>query len=156
MTRRVAALVVVALLLVLGSATASYAYFRTNGSGTGTVATAGSASPVTVTTNATVTRLLQPGGTADLIITVTNPNAFAVSITSVTSGGAVTAASGIGSCTTTGVTAAVPAADLPLPVPAHTTAGRFVLANAVTMSTASESGCQGATFTVPLTITAHQ
>jgi hypothetical protein len=52
------------------------------------------------------------------------------------------------------VTLNVPAGDLPVSVAAHTTVP-IDLANAASLDVAATSNCQGATFTVPITITAQ-
>ena len=71
--------VVMALVLaaVLASATTAYAYFTASGSGTGT-ATVAAIKPLTITQVA-VTGLL-PGIAQNLKVTVSNSNAFSVSI----------------------------------------------------------------------------
>lgn len=101
---------------------------------------------------ASTTAQLYPGGTGDIWIKVTNPNPFAVTVTSVTGAGTITsdkgaacdAATGVTFTNTTGLTQAVGAG-------ATVT---FSLAGKVAMSNASDNSCQGAVFTVPITLAA--
>ena len=98
---------------------------------------------------------LIPGGTADVIMRVTNPNASAVQIYSVAANGQITADGGHPACTTTGVSFVPPAAPVGVSVAANST--QLVhLPGAASMSTAAMSACQGATFHVPVTLTVRQ
>lgn len=142
---------------VMVSSGVAAAYWSAGGSGSGSV-TAGTAAPLTtVTATASTTSLLYPGGpAADLSLTVRNANPYAVSITGLSANGAVTAAGGIGTCVTTGVSLTTPTAGLPFTVPARAagTDGSITVSMtaAAQMTSASENGCQGATFTVPVTL----
>ncbi len=131
------------------AATAAFAAWTVGGGGTGT-ATATSAQNLT-TSVATTTAALYPGLTgSNLYLTVNNPNPFAVTITSVNANGAATADAGHPTCVTTGVTYTTTAVSQV--VPASGSASFTV--PSVAMSNASDNGCQGATFTVPVTFTA--
>jgi hypothetical protein len=145
-------LLLVVPFLLLGTGTA-VAYWAAAGSGSGTAA-AGTAQPLsTVATSASVTSLLYPGGpAADVTLAVQNPNPYPVTITGVAADGPVTATGGIGTCTTHGVTLVAPTAGLPFTVSPSATA-TVTLASAAQMSTAAENGCQGATFTLPVSLT---
>jgi hypothetical protein len=102
--------------------------------------------------SASTTAQLYPGGTGDIWIKVTNSNPFAVTVTSVTGAGTIAsdkgaacdAATGVTFTNTTGLTQAVGAG-------ATVT---FSLAGKVAMSNASDNTCQGAVFTVPITLAA--
>jgi hypothetical protein len=102
--------------------------------------------------SASTTAQLYPGGTGDIWIKVTNSNPFAVTVTSVTGAGTITsdkgaacdAATGVTFTNTTGLTQAVGAG-------ATVT---FSLAGKIAMSNASDNSCQGAVFTVPITLAA--
>jgi hypothetical protein len=158
--RRTRIVVVIAALLAFSlsaGAGAAFAYFSSTGSGSGS-ASVGSMKSVTVAaTVGTPTSALLPGGAADVVFSVTNPNGFAVSLVSVTlkTGGMITPDSGHAGCTTTDskptVTLSVPSPDLPVTVPANTTT-QVDLAAAATMDIAATSSCQGASFSVPITI----
>lgn len=128
-----------ALLMAGGIA---YAAWSALGAGT---ATAASGIPKALGVSATVAGLLHPGGAADVLVTVSNPNSAAVTVTSLALAGSVTASAG---CTTPGVSVSL-SGSTSLVVPAGGTAS-LSLANAVSMTTASSSDCQGATFTIPM------
>jgi hypothetical protein len=102
--------------------------------------------------SASTTAQLYPGGTGDLTIKVTNPNSFAVTITSVSGAGAITSDKGTACTTTTGVSF-TNTSSLTQAVGASATV-TFTLANKVAMSNASDNTCQGAIFTVPITVAA--
>jgi hypothetical protein len=142
-----------ALALTSGIA---YAYVTGAGSGSGT-AQVGTMQTVTVSAlvggDVPTSRLYPGGPTADVILRVNNPNAFTVQVFSVAANGSITADGGHASCTTTGVTFTPPVnPSITLPV------GSSVvhLSGAASMSTASVSGCQGATFSIPVTLTVHK
>ncbi len=148
--RRVLGPTAAAIVLMLGiGAGSAYAYWKSTGLGTGQ-ATTGTSQAVTIATNATAGTLLQPGGTGDLVITATNPNAAPVQITAITLGA-------IGGCTTPAISLAAPSTSyLPFTIPANANNQRLVVAGALTMGTGASSGCQGVAFTIPLTVTVHQ
>jgi hypothetical protein len=101
---------------------------------------------------------LIPGGpAAEVILRVTNPNASAVQVYGVAGNGAITADSGHSACTTTGVSFTAPSSPISptVTVPANSTV-LVRLPGAASMSTASLSACQGATFHIPVTLTARQ
>lgn len=142
-------------LLVLGVAALVYAAWTTNGSGSA-YAKAGTAQNLsTIDVSASVGTLpnaLYPGTNGDVLIKIHNPNPFAVKVTQVAANGAVTATAGAGTCTTTGVTLNSPIAT-EIEVPASSDSASTTLSAAAHMSSASENGCQGATFTIPVTLT---
>lgn len=116
----------------------------------------------------------------DLVLNVTNPQNFAVKITGVTQAGPVTVSGGSGSPACTGDTgtapnisalgnsgvyiggtAPVPGASTtytsitlssPVSVAANVTNSAVTLPNVISMSSSSANGCQGATFTMPVTL----
>jgi hypothetical protein len=140
--------------LVIGTAgalaaTAAFAAWTVGGGGTGT-ATATSASNLT-TSVATTTAELYPGITgANLYLKVNNPNPFPVAITSVNANGAAVPDAGHPACTTTGVSFTNTAVTQTVAANGQAT---FTAAG-VAMSNASDTGCQGATFTIPVMFTA--
>jgi hypothetical protein len=95
---------------------------------------------------------LYPGGSGAVKISVTNPNSFAVTITSVTGAGAVTSDKGAACDASTGVTF-TNQTGLSQPVAAGATTV-FTLSGAAAMSTADVTSCQGGIFTMPVTLTA--
>jgi hypothetical protein len=140
---------VVALVLGLGAG-AAYGYFTSTGHGSGTAST-GTAASVTVNeATGTVSTPLFPGSTGDMLVSLTNPNSYAVTITSITLNGTITPDSGHPSCTTAGVTLQT-LTGLSINVTSGT--DHLDISNAVAMGASSSNGCQSATFQVPVTIT---
>jgi hypothetical protein len=149
-----ALLVALAVLacVVTGSA---IAYWTASGSGTASAAT-GTLQPVTVTALAggdTPTSVLLPGATGDVILRISNPNSSAVTLTSVTGNGTITADAGHPTCTTTGVSF-TSQTGMSTSIAASSTT-LVHLPGAASMSTASSNGCQGATFSIPVAVTVH-
>ena len=146
--KRIAVFLIVTIVaLGIGAA---FAAWTVNGGGSGT-ATATSALPLTTSVAATTAQLYPGISGANLYLTVNNPNPFPVTITSVNANGAAVPDPGhVAGCVTTGVTYSTQ------------TTSQTVAANSslsftvpgVSMTNASDTGCQGATFTIPVTFTA--
>jgi hypothetical protein len=149
--RRVAILAAI-IGTIIGSGVA-YAYWTTAGTGSGTAKAATAAPLSTVAAVASTTGLLYPGATGDLQVTFVNPNPFAVTVTSLSSGTGAVTAPGAFSCITTGVSL-VQQSNLSILVGANGQA-TAIITGAVRMDTSSDSGCQGATFAVPISFTAQ-
>ena len=98
---------------------------------------------------------LYPGGTGDVSLEVNNPNPYAVTLVSVAGSGTISHDLGHSACTTTGVTF-TNQSGLSTTIPATATNYQIHLSGAVSMSPASSSGCQGATFSIPVTITVEK
>lgn len=146
---------VAALVIGLGSGVA-WGYFTAIGSGSG-VASVGTVMPVTVVaaTGAPTSKLI-PGASADLALTLNNPNSYSVNIVSITQNmsGSITSTGGIGSCSTTGVS--VPS-QTGLSITVASGSGVIIhIPAGASMSASSSSGCQGASFQIPVTITVHK
>jgi hypothetical protein len=95
---------------------------------------------------------LYPGATGAVKIKVTNPNAFAVTITGVSGAGTITSDKGAACDASTGVTFANQTGlSLALAGGATTV---FSLSGAAAMANTSVTSCQGGTFTIPVTLTA--
>lgn len=155
LTRRPQRILVVGLVAALGmGGGTALAFWRTTGSGSGS-ATAGTTSAVTLEqTVGTPSSKLIPGGTADLLIQVSNPNGYAVTLTSVSANGAVT--STVGACDSAGTGVAVPTTTgLNVSIPSGSNRLVHVPAG-IQMSTSSASACQGADFHAPVTITVRK
>ena len=155
MRYRLLLLIVPAVCLVIGlGAGAAFAYFSSSGTGAGSAST-GTLQAVTVAvTTVTPTTPLRPGGVGDVTLKVTNPNSYDVTLVSVTGAGSITADARHPGCTTTGVTF-TDQTGLSTTIPAATTT-TVDLPGAASMSTASSAGCQGATFSIPVTIAVQQ
>ena len=148
----------VALCIATGAG-AAYAYWASTGAGTG-AATNGTMATVTVealVAGDSPQGTLVPGGTADVAVRAQNPNNFPVKVYAIRGNGAATADANHPGCTTTGVTFVDPAAPLAptVTIPANSSV-LIALPAAASMSTASSSGCQGATFSLPVTLEARK
>ena len=75
-----------------------------------------------------------------------------MTLVSVSGNGTITPDSGHSACTTTGVTF-TSQTGLATTIPASATNDQIDLNGAVSMNTSSSNGCQGATFSIPVTIT---
>jgi len=156
-TRRWWAVLASSVLLVVVGCGVAFAVWSTTGAGAGAAQT-GTLQTVTVTAltgSDSPSSTLVPGGSADVMLRVNNPNGTAVQIYSVTGNGPVTADAGHSGCTTTGVSFVPPAVPVGTSLAANSTT-LVHLPNAASMSTASLSACQGATFSIPVTVTVHQ
>lgn len=146
--RLVTALAAAVVLSTAGGV--AYAYWTTTGSGTGSGSTGTVVALTTSASTPSATQLV-PGGSAPLVVTVTNPNASGVVITSIQLDGtrSVGVSGAVGTCTAppVGVDATT---NLPLAAGATAT---FEVAGATTLGSSAASGCQGATFTIPVVLT---
>lgn len=153
-------IITIALSLVLVAAAGLvYAAWTTNGSGSA-YSKAGSAQAIsTLSASADTSATLYPGVNGNVTLKVSNPNAFAVQISAVALDGTnadITADGDHSGCTTTGVSF-TDQSGLSITVPAKSggTNGQTTatLTGAVSMSNASLNACQGAVFTIPVTLT---
>jgi hypothetical protein len=131
------------------------AYWRSAGSGTGSAGTGTVSSLTGLTGSAASTGLLAPGGTGSLVVSVSNPNPTPITVTAISTGSVSVSVSGAaGTCTPTdpAISLATPSAGLPFTVPANGTA-TATLTDALAMGVTAASGCQSATFSVPVTLT---
>ena len=99
--------------------------------------------------SASTTATLFPSGTGNVLLRINNPNPYPVTVTTVTGSGAVTStvpacnlATGVTFSNQTGLSLVVPASS----------AATFTLTGAAAMSNASDNSCQGAVFTIPVTL----
>jgi hypothetical protein len=150
-TRFLAATVVV--LVVAGAATA---YWTTGGSGSAS-ASVTNPDPVSIAPGS-ATGFLYPGTSADLAVSITNPNPFSVNLPSLVldtgqgSGGFGVDGSHSG-CTLSALSYATQSnGGAGWTVPANATNWPLDLANAVSLSTAAVTECQGASFKVYLAV----
>jgi hypothetical protein len=141
-------------ILIAGGAGTAYAYWAAAGTGAGTAA-AGTMQAVTV--DALVAgdgpaAALVPGGTADVVLRLTNPNPYSVQVYSVTANGPATADIAHSGCTTTGVSFTGTTAPLSPAtfIPANSST-LLTLPGTAAMDTTSLAACQGATFRLPVT-----
>ncbi|MEU5258854.1 hypothetical protein [Amycolatopsis sp. NPDC021455] len=120
-------------------------------SGTGTAGakagTAAAPTTGTVDASALTTGLLYPGVDGNALIRITNPNPYPVKVTGVTGNGTATAT---GTCPGNTVTWN---AKQPNTVIAAGDTATITLTGAVSMAPTAADACQGAVFTIPVTVT---
>ena len=135
-----------------------FAAWLTSGSGSATTKAGSSQDLSILDASASTSATLYPGVNGDVTIKVSNPNPFPVRVTSVSLDGTnsdITPDAGHASCSPTGVSF-TNQTGLTVDVPAKSggTNGTATatLTGAASMSNASANGCQGATFTIPVTL----
>jgi hypothetical protein len=153
--RRLALIIGVAIAVTAATSGIAFAYWGSRGAGTGSAATGTMTIQVDAIQGADVNGAsLVPGGTGDVIVRVTNPNSFDVHVTAISGNGTPTASTG---CTPTGVTFTPPtdysAPNFTLTAGAATL---YRLVGAASMNLSSASNCQGATFTIPVSVTVEK
>ena len=150
-------------VLVLGVVGLVYAAWTATGGGSG-YAKAGTAQALsTVDVSASTTATLYPGVDGNVLIKIHNPNPYPVRVTDVTGNGTITADAGHATCGSdgshpTGVTFTNQTGQT-IDVPNATTDTgdgngnkQTTLTGAAHMSNASDNSCQGATFTIPVSL----
>ena len=138
-------------LIVMVAVAFGYAAWTTNGSGSG-YATAGTSQALsTVDVSASTTASLYPGQNGDVKLQIHNPNPYNVRVTAVSGNGTITPDAGHSGCTTSGVTFN-DQSGLTIDISANNDA-TTTLTGAASMSNASQDACQGATFTIPVSLT---
>jgi hypothetical protein len=142
-----------ALVLGIGSG-AAYAYWTSHGTGSGTAST-GIARSVTVqAASGTLSSELVPGGTSDLLVQLNNPNTYSVTIVGIAQNGAPTPVGGAG-CTSANSGVSVPT-QAGLNITVGTGTQLVHIPNGASMDLSSASGCQGASFHLPVTVTVQR
>jgi hypothetical protein len=145
-SRRYATFAVAATVTIAGIAGASWSA-QSNGTAK---AQAGRLQPVSATP-ATPTAELFPGGSADAALTLTNPNPVAMTVSSIRGSGPITSDSAACDAAGNGVSFTDPAGAWEV---ANSASLVVNLADAVRMSVDSATECQGATFTIPVSVVA--
>lgn len=149
LSRRSVAAVIV-LLVGLG-VTVAFAAWTTNGTGNATAKAQSAQALTTVDVSATTPATLYPGATGDVRLRIDNPNPYPVRVTGVAGNGAITSDAGTACTASTGVSF-TNQTGLALDVAANSQ-DTFTLTGSVAMSNASHTSCQGAVFTVPVSLT---
>jgi hypothetical protein len=146
---------VVAALAVIGvTVGGGLAWATWTASGTGNGQARATTAQVVTVTAALGAADLYPGFTGgDVHFTLTNPNPYDVTFTSMTAGAVVSSAPA--TCPASNVTV-TGATGLSLSVGANSTSAALSIANVVSMALAAPNGCQGVSFTIPLTLTGSQ
>jgi hypothetical protein len=153
------------LLLAFASATVvagalaggAYAYWSSHGSGSGTVSVGAPLSVTVEAASGTPSSTLLPSGTADLLVQVTNPNAYPVTIVRISQNlsGTVSVNGGTG-CTAPNAGVSVPT-QVGLTVSVAPGPSVVVhIPGGASMTSGSASGCQGASFQIPVTLTVQR
>jgi hypothetical protein len=148
--KKIVVLVVAALAVT--AAGIGIAAWSTSGSGNAAAKAASASSLVLSDASTYATANLYPGATGSAVLRVQNPNSFPVTITTVTRTGSITSDKGAACDAATGVSF-TDQSGLTVSVAASTTA-TVTLSSAVQMSNSSDNSCQGAVFTIPVTVTA--
>lgn len=162
--RTVRALAPVLVLAVGTAGGTAYAYWSAEGAGAAEVKST-TAQPLVVSASATVAANLYPGRTVGLGFTLSNPNIYRVELTTLT--GLAITSDDEAACpggthlsvppeVTTGLSAGGYVLPSPIPVAAEASGTAAEIADLVTMSTTSPTGCQGRTFTVELAFSGTQ
>jgi hypothetical protein len=138
-------------LIVMVAVGFVYAAWTTNGSGSGYAKAGTSQALTTVDVSATTSASLYPGQNGNVDIKIHNPNPYDVRVTAIADTGAATADTGHSGCTTTGVTFN-DQSDLTLDIPASSDT-TTTLTGAASMDNTTLNACQGATFTIPVSLT---
>jgi hypothetical protein len=151
--RNVARVGAIVCLTLVGSSAlggTAYAFWIAAGTGTG-AAQAGVAQPLTTTAVAASSTLLYPEGpVGDVTLRINNPNPFPITVTDVTATGTITSDKGAACDGATGVTF-TDQTGLTLAVPASSSQS-FTLTGAVSMDNSSDNTCQGALFTIGVSL----
>jgi hypothetical protein len=142
-----------ALLVLLAAVTVGIgvAAWSVGGSGNGSAKATTASALILADASGFTSADLYPGATGNLTLRVTNPNSFPVRITAVSGNGTITSDKGAACNASTGVSFANQS-GLALDVGAGVTA-TLTVSSAVSMSNASDNSCQGAVFTVPVSVT---
>jgi hypothetical protein len=148
LTRRATALAGAAIA-VLASAGVAFAYFTSSGSGTASASTGTLKVAIAATAGTPKTPLLPGGPAGEVTLQVNNPNDFGVTLISVVGDGTIKASGG---CTAADVTFANQT-GLRISIPANSADYLVDLPGAASLGTSSPDDCQGATFSIPVTIT---
>lgn len=143
---------IVAGIAALGIASGTaYALWSSTGTGP-SQAKAVSAQALTVSAASGAADLF-PGNDGTLYFSVTNPNPYPVTLTTLTPGSVTSGAAG--ACPASNLTTRS-LTGLSLAVPASSTNVALSAPGAVTLVTAAPDGCQGVTFTVNVTLSGTQ
>lgn len=138
------------LFALIVAASVAYAAWTASGGGQG-YAKAGTAQALTtVDVSASTAATLYPSGTGNVLLRISNPNPYPVQVTTVSGNGTITSDKGAACDASTGVSF-TNQTGLTLNVPASG-AATFTLTGAVAMSNASDNSCQGAVFTIPVSL----
>jgi hypothetical protein len=138
----------------------AFAWWTAGGSGSGYTRAETASALTTVDVSASTTAQLRPGGSSDVILRISNTNAYPVTVTDINGNGAIT--SGNATCDNasgpyTGNGVSFTDQSGTWVVPASGTLD-VTLTNAASMAntaTTSNDSCQAQVFTIPVTLVGH-
>jgi hypothetical protein len=140
-------------LLVLAAVGAVYAAWTVNGTGDAYAKAKGAPTALTtVNVSATTPATLYPGATGDVLIRIKNDNDYQVRVTTITGNGAITPDAGHSSCNAAASVTFDNQTGKTIDVPGGGGETEVTLSGAAHMSNAANDACQGATFTVPVSL----
>lgn len=151
-------LVVLSVTATMAISGVAFASWTLEGTGTGT---ADAAVAATLTSELSVPANLYPDLTTDASITITNPNDFPVTVTQIAFTGALEVTPGDGKTCTDTDSAVTFNGPITITIAVPAKAGEVngtatqALTGAVTMGADATDGCQGASFSHPITLTAN-
>lgn len=132
----------------------SYAFFVASGQGAGSAAVgAMRVVPLVAVSGASPATPLLPGSTGEAILELRNPNPFPVWLVEVRQSGPVVVSGGVGCSSVNAGIGLVTQAGLHVAVATGNHPVLVRLAGAVTMAADAATGCQGASFSIPVTAT---
>ena len=152
--RRIRLTTSLAAAAVLAGAGVAAATWSASGTAAGSAGTGTMTVTAAALSGETPDSALYPGGTADAIVKLANPNAFDVHVVAIAATGTAQAGNG---CGPTGVTFTSPAgySDPQFSLAAGQSAVLH-LTGALAMDTTSSNACQGQTFSLPVTVTVQK
>jgi hypothetical protein len=137
----------------IAAAGGAYATWSTSGSGDG-YAKATTASAITLAdASSSTSGDLYPGGSGNLKLKVSNPNSFPVRITAVAGSGTI-GSDTVGCTSANHAVTFTDQTSQTLDLTANASNTVFTLTGVVHMGSSAANACQGAVFTVPVTLTA--
>jgi hypothetical protein len=125
----------------------AWAAWTAEGTGNGYAKATTAQALTTDDVSATTVGQLYPGGSGDVKLTINNPNPYPVTVTSISGAGAITADTA--GCTVTGVTFTDTTGTWDVAANDETS---VTLTGAASMSNDSDNACQGAVFTIPVSL----
>ena len=137
-------------VLVMNGVALAFRLGTVNTTGTGAAASANGSAVLSITASSATG--LYPGGPAGSV-TVTVQNTYTRPITVTAIAGGTPVITNAPGCTSADITIQVPSSGLPLVVAGSSTSAATTLNDVVKMGTNAQSACQGATITIPFTVT---
>jgi hypothetical protein len=128
----------------------AFAAWTATGSGSGYAKATNAQALTTVDVSASTVATLYPGATGDVLLRISNPNPYPVTVTDVAGAGAIDSDTTPACDASTGVTF-TDQSGLSVDVPAGG-ASTVTLSGSVEMDNSSDTTCQGAVFTIPVTL----